>query len=77
MGKVNCIDNGTFIVLNRIFTYNTEDGRPLGRPRRRWRDNIEMDLSEIGLSVVDWIGMAQNRYRWRALMNALMNLRVP
>jgi hypothetical protein len=49
--------------------------RPLGRPRRRWLDNIKMDLSEIGLSVVDWIGLAQDRYRWRALVNAGMNLR--
>jgi hypothetical protein len=47
--------------------------RPLGRPRRRWIDNIKMDLSEIGLSVADWIGLTQIRYRWRALVNALMN----
>jgi hypothetical protein len=51
--------------------------RPLGRPKRRWIDNIKMDLVEIGLSVVDWIGLAQDRYRWRALVNAVMNLRVP
>jgi hypothetical protein len=54
-----------------------EGKRPLGRPRSRWIDNIKMDLLEIGLSVVDWIGMAQDRYRWRALVNAVMNLRVP
>jgi hypothetical protein len=54
-----------------------EGKRPLGRPRRRWIDNIKMDLLEIGLSVVDWIGLAQDRYRWRALVNAVMNLRVP
>jgi hypothetical protein len=42
-----------------------------------WVDNIKMDLLEIGLSVVDWIGLAQARYRWRALVNAVMNLRVP
>jgi hypothetical protein len=41
--------------------------KPLGRPRRRWIDNIKMDLLEIGLSVVDWIGLAQDRYRWRLL----------
>jgi hypothetical protein len=46
---------------------------PLGRPRRRWIDNIKMDLLEIGVSVVDWIGMAQDRYRWRALVNSAMN----
>jgi hypothetical protein len=50
---------------------------PLGRPRRRWIDNIKMDLLEIGLSVVDWIGLAQDRYMWRALVNSGMNLRVP
>jgi hypothetical protein len=51
--------------------------RPLGRPRCRLIDNINMDLFEIGLSVVDWIGVAQDRYRWRALVNSVMNLRVP
>jgi hypothetical protein len=51
--------------------------RPLGRPRRRWMDNIKMDLLEIGVSVVDWIGLAQARYRWKALVNSVMNLRVP
>jgi hypothetical protein len=51
--------------------------RPLGRPKRRWIDNVKMDLSEIGVSVVDWIGLAQDRYRWRALVNWVMNLRVP
>jgi hypothetical protein len=51
--------------------------RPLGRPRRRWIDNIKMDLLEIGLSVVGWICLAQDRYRWRALVNAVRNLRVP
>jgi hypothetical protein len=50
---------------------------PLGRPRRRWIDNIKMDLLEIGLSVVDWTGLAEDRYRWRALVNSVMNLRVP
>jgi hypothetical protein len=54
-----------------------EGERPLGRPRRRWIDNIKMDLLEIGLSFVDRIGLAQDRYRWRALVNSVMNLRVP
>jgi hypothetical protein len=54
-----------------------EGKRPLGRPRRRWIDNIKMDLLERGLSVMDWIGLAQDRYRWRALVNSVMNLRVP
>jgi hypothetical protein len=50
---------------------------PLGRPRRRWIDNIKMDLSEIGVNVVDWICLAQDRYSWRALVNSVLNLRVP
>jgi hypothetical protein len=51
--------------------------RPLVRPRRRWVDNIKMDLLEIGWGGVDWIGLAQDKDRWRALVNAVMNLRVP
>jgi hypothetical protein len=61
----------------RLFVGKPEGKRPLGRPRHRWIDNIKMDLLLIGLSVVDWIGLAQDRYRWRALVNAVMNLRVP
>jgi predicted small integral membrane protein len=51
--------------------------RPLGRPRRKWLDNIRMDLVEVGWGDVDWIGLAQDRDRWRALVNSLLNLRVP
>jgi hypothetical protein len=54
-----------------------EGKRPLGRTRRRWIDNIKMDLLEIRLSVVDWIGLDQDRYSWRALVKSVMNLRVP
>jgi hypothetical protein len=61
----------------RLLVGNPEGKRPLGRPRRRWIGNIKMDLLDIGLGVVDWIGLAQDRYRWRALVNAVMNLRVP
>jgi hypothetical protein len=61
----------------RLLVGKPEGKRPLGRPRRRWIDNIKMDLSEMGLSVVDWIGLAQDRYRWRAFVNSVMNLRVP
>jgi hypothetical protein len=61
----------------RLLVRKPEGKRPLGRPRRTWIVNIKMDLLEIGLSVVDWIGLAQDRYRWRALVNAVMNLRVP
>jgi hypothetical protein len=61
----------------RLLVGKPEGKRPLGRPRRRWIDNISMDLLQTGLSVVDWIGVAQDRYMWRALVNAVMNLRVP
>jgi hypothetical protein len=61
----------------RLLVRKPEGKRPLGRPRRRCIDNIKMDLLEIGLSVVDWTGLAQDRYRWRALANAVMNLWVP
>jgi hypothetical protein len=61
----------------RLLVGKPKGKRPLGRPRRRWIDNIKMDLLEIRVSVVDWIGLAQDRYRWRALVNAVMNLLVP
>ena len=54
-----------------------EGRRPLGRPRRRWVDNIKMDLQEVGCVYMDWIGLAQDRDRWRKLVSAVMNLRVP
>jgi hypothetical protein len=54
-----------------------EGKRPLGRPRRRWVDNIIMDLGEIGWDGVVWMELAQDRDRWRALVNTVMNLRVP
>jgi hypothetical protein len=61
----------------RLLVGKPEGKRPLGRPRRRWIDNIKMGLLVIGLNVVEWIGLAQDRYRWRALVNSVMNLRVP
>jgi hypothetical protein len=61
----------------RLLVGKPEGKRPLGRLRRRWIHNIKIDLSEIGLNVVDWISLAQDRYRWRALVNSVMNLRVP
>jgi predicted small integral membrane protein len=54
-----------------------EGKRSLGRPRRRWVDRIRMDLVEVGLCDVDWIGLAQDRDTWRALVNSVLNLRVP
>jgi hypothetical protein len=63
--------------LYRLLVGKPEGKRPLGRPRRRWIDNIKMDLLEIGLNVVYWIRLAQDRYRWRALVNSVINLQVP
>jgi hypothetical protein len=60
----------------RILVGKPEGRRPLGRPRRRWVDNIEMDLREIGRDGVDWVCLAQDRDQWRALVNMVMNLRV-
>jgi len=54
-----------------------EGRRPLGRPRRRWVDNIRTDLQEVGCGYMDWIGLAQDRNRWRTFVSAVMNLRVP
>jgi hypothetical protein len=61
----------------RLLVGKPEGMRPLGRPRHRWIDNIKMDLLEIGLNVVGWICLAQDKYRWRALVNSVMNLGVP
>ena len=56
---------------------NRRDRRPLGRPRRRWVDNIRMDLQDVGCGYMDWIGLAQDRDGWRTLVSAVMNFRVP
>jgi hypothetical protein len=61
----------------RVLVGKPEGKKPLGRPRRRWEDNIKMDLQEVGCGGMDWIELAQNRDRWRALVNSVMNLRVP
>jgi hypothetical protein len=61
----------------RLLVGKPEGKRPIGRLRRVWMDNIKMDLLWIGLNIVDRIGLAQDRYRWRALMNSVMSLRVP
>jgi len=61
----------------RVLMGKPEGKRPLGRPRRRWLDNIIMDLQEVGFGYMDWIGLAQDRDRWRTIVNAVMNLRVP
>jgi hypothetical protein len=61
----------------RILVGTPEGKKPLGRPRRRWVDNIKTDLKEIGWDGRDWIDLAQDRDQWRALVNAVMNFRVP
>jgi hypothetical protein len=62
--------------VNKVLVGKPEGKRPLGRPRRRWEDGIRMDLREIGLVGVDWIRLSQDRDRWRAVLSAVMNLRV-
>jgi hypothetical protein len=64
-------------VLTGFWLGGPKAKRPLGRPRRRWEDNIKMDLREIGIDGANWIRMAQDRVQWRAFVNKVMNLRVP
>jgi hypothetical protein len=61
----------------RALVGKPEGRRPLGRTRRKWEDNIKMDLREVGWGGMDWISLAEDRDTWRALVNAVMNLRVP
>ena len=63
--------------MYRVLLGKPEGRRPLGRPRRRWVENIRMDLQEVECGYMDWIGLAQDRDRWRTLVSAVMNLRVP
>jgi hypothetical protein len=74
MGRA-CSTNGAKRNAYRTFVGKQEGKRPLGRPRRRWVDNIKMNLREIGWDM-DWIDLAQDRDLWRALVNTVMNLRV-
>jgi len=64
-------------VAYKVLVGKPEGKRPLGRLRRRWVDNIKMDIQEVGCGHVEWIGLAQNRDGWRKLVNVVMNLRVP
>jgi len=61
----------------RVLVGKPEGKRPLGRPRHRWEDYIKMDLQEVACRSIDWIELAQDRDRWQALVNAVMNLQVP
>ena len=63
--------------MYRVLVRKLKGKRPLGRSRLRWEDNIKMDLQEVVCGGLDWIELAQNRDRWRAVVNAVMNLRVP
>jgi hypothetical protein len=76
MGRA-CWTNGGEDESYRILVGKTEGRRPLRRPKRRWVNNIKMDLTTVGWDCMEWIDLAQDRDRWRALMNTLMNLRVP
>ena len=63
--------------MYRVLVGKPEGKRPLGRPRHRWEDNVKMDLQEVGCGSMDWINVAQDRDRWQALVNVVMNLQVP
>jgi hypothetical protein len=73
----SCSTYGDKRIMCRLLVGNPEEKRPLGKPRFRWVDNIRMDLGEVGWGDVDWIGLAQDRKRWRALVNLVLNLWVP
>jgi hypothetical protein len=72
-----CSTNGGEEECNRVLVGKPEGKRPLEKPRRRWVDNIEMDLGEIKWDGVGWIDMAQDRGKWRAFVKTVLNLRVP
>jgi hypothetical protein len=76
MGR-SCGEKGEKRNAYRLFVGKPDGKRPLGRPRRRWMDNIWMDIAEVGWGDVDWIGLVQDRNRWRARVNSVSNLRVP
>ena len=72
-----CGEYGRGERVYRVLLRKPEEKRPLGRPRLRWVDTIRMDLQEVGCGYKDWIGLAQDRDRWRTLVSAAMDLRVP
>ena len=76
-GHVACMGERRGVRVCRVLVRKTEGKLPFGRPRCRWEDNIKMDFQEMGCGGVEWIELAQNTDRWRALVNAVMNLQVP
>ena len=64
-------------VVHKVLVWKPEGKRPLGRPRRRWENNIKMDLEEVGMGCGDWMELAQDGDSWRALVSTVMNFRVP
>jgi hypothetical protein len=72
-----CSTYGEVRDVYRVLVRKPEERRPMGRLRRRWEDTIRIDLREVGCGCVDWMELAQDKVRWRALVSAVMNLRVP
>jgi hypothetical protein len=77
MGRACSAYGGKGEACTGFWLGNLRGKRTLGRPRRRWEGNIKMDLQEVGCGYMDWIGLAQDTDRWRTLVSAVMNLRVP
>ena len=75
VGHAACMGEGRGVY--RVLVGKPVGKRPLGRPRRIWEDNIKMDLQEVGCGDIEWMELVQDTDRWRALVNAVMNLRVP
>ena len=75
VGRVVCMEEGRGV--HKVLVGKPEGKRPLGRPRRRWEDDIKMDLEEVGRGCGDWMELAKNRDRWWALVSKVMNFRVP
>ena len=73
----SCFVGSSVVAAFKILPGKPTGKRPLGRPRRRWEDNIRMDLEEMGINAENWVDSAQDRNYWRALVNAALNLRVP